>query len=320
MSNDILEQVKNSIPAEIRMISGCKDEQTSADVSNVSSFQLPDPAGRAGGALTSSLLKVVYADEKAPDDDLSYQDVLLQVRDILSSGRYTQIPQLSSSRPLDISHKFDITPDNFNGTKRAVLIGINYIGQQGELSGCHNDIMNIKKYIQDVHGFEEENITILMDDGEHVNPTRDNILNAYRTLVASCVDGDCVYCHYSGHGGKLRDDNGDEADGYDETLVPVDYASAGQIRDDALFTTLVGAFRAGVTATFVMDCCHSGTVLDLPFVFVADGEHTQMETPPDFDMSILMGLAQTLMSEGGAEGGGAEDALAAAAAQCCTIL
>ena len=38
------------------MISGCEDSQTSADVSNVSSFQLPDPKGRAGGACTSALL------------------------------------------------------------------------------------------------------------------------------------------------------------------------------------------------------------------------------------------------------------------------
>lgn len=30
---------------DIRMISGCQDHQTSADVSNVSSFQLPDPCG-----------------------------------------------------------------------------------------------------------------------------------------------------------------------------------------------------------------------------------------------------------------------------------
>lgn len=55
---------------DIRMISGCQDKQTSADVSNVSSFQLPDPAGRAGGALTSTLLKVLYEDERKSNDDL----------------------------------------------------------------------------------------------------------------------------------------------------------------------------------------------------------------------------------------------------------
>ena len=30
-----LEQAKKAIPAEVHMISGCRDEQTSADVSNV---------------------------------------------------------------------------------------------------------------------------------------------------------------------------------------------------------------------------------------------------------------------------------------------
>ena len=45
------EEYENTKPDElkkdIRMISGCHDKQTSADVSNVSSFQLPDPAGES---------------------------------------------------------------------------------------------------------------------------------------------------------------------------------------------------------------------------------------------------------------------------------
>ena len=140
-----LQQAEQAIPAEVRMISGCMDEQTSADVSNVASFQLPDPAGRAGGACTAALLKVLYADNRVPDEDLSFQDVLLKMRDILSSGSYTQIPQLSSSRPLNVEHKFEIIPPDFSGTKRAVLIGINYVGHNpGELSGCHNDVHNMK--------------------------------------------------------------------------------------------------------------------------------------------------------------------------------
>ena len=46
-----------AIQANVFMISGCQDSQTSADVSNVSSFSLPNPNGRAGGACTSALLK-----------------------------------------------------------------------------------------------------------------------------------------------------------------------------------------------------------------------------------------------------------------------
>jgi hypothetical protein len=51
---------------------------------------------------TSAMLKVLYADHKAPDKDLSFQEVLLKMRGVLSQGKYQQIPQLSASRPLDI--------------------------------------------------------------------------------------------------------------------------------------------------------------------------------------------------------------------------
>lgn len=272
------------------MISGCQDAQTSADVSNVASFQLPDPAGMSGGACTSALLKILYADHKA-QTDLTFQEVLMRMRGILSSGKFTQIPQLTSSRPLDVKHPFEIVPDGCIGTRRAVLIGINYVGMQGELSGCHNDVMNIKEYIMDVWGFTEENITVLLDDGKHANPTRANILKAYTDLVNASEDGDAAFCHYSGHGGKLRDQDGDEADGFDETLVPLDYASTGQIRDDDIYSTLVGPMKSGVTLTCIMDCCHSGTVLDLPFMFKADGEQEEMMVQPEFDFGPLGALA-----------------------------
>jgi len=308
-----MSSIEEAIPANVRMISGCRDEQTSADVSNVSTFSLPDPAGRAGGACTSGLLKILYADQHKPDEDLSFQEVLLKLRDVMSSGRFTQIPQLTSSRPTDVKTPFTLVPDECTGTKRALLIGINYIGQQGQLSGCHNDVLNMVEYLKDVWGFEDENITILLDDGEHTNPSRDNILNAYRRLVAESQPGDAVYCHYSGHGGRLRDDDGDEKDGYDETLVPVDYQQAGQIRDDDLYSILVGPMKAGVVLTCVMDCCHSGTVLDLPYAFIADGEHEEMELKPDFDMAKLIKFAQMLA----AASNGDPMVLVQA---CCTIL
>ena len=77
---------------------------------------------------------------------------------------------------------------------------------------------------------------------------------------------------WAGHGSRVRDQDGDEDDGYDETLVPVDFQRNGQIRDDDIFKILVKPLRAGVTMTCLMDCCHSGTVLDLPYRFTADGD------------------------------------------------
>ena len=139
------------------------------------------------------------------------------------------------------------------------MIGINYVGDDpGELSGCWNDVLNMKKYIMDVHGFAEENITILMDDGEHTEPTHANIINAYKTVVAQSEEDDAIFLHYSGHGTKLRDDDNDEADGYDEALVPRDFQSNGMIRDDDLYDILIKACPDGVHMVSLMDCCHSG--------------------------------------------------------------
>lgn len=297
--SDTLEQAKQAIPAEIRMISGCRDEQTSADVSNVASFSLPDPAGRAGGALTSALLNVTYADHTNTGKDLSYSETLLAVRDQLKKKGFEQIPQLSSSRPMSMDTHFDLVPEGFSGARRAVMIGINYVGQQGELRGCHNDVLNMKEYIMDVHGFKEENIEVLMDDGKHTSPTYANIIDAFNRLVSASASGDVVFTHYSGHGGKMKDQDGDEKDGYDETLIPLDYQSAGQIRDDTLFKDLVGKLAQGVFATSIMDCCHSGSVLDLPYVFIADGEHETMEVSPEFDFAPLLSLAQQILSQQG---------------------
>jgi hypothetical protein len=290
------ERVESAIASEFHMISGCEDKQTSADVSNVGSFHLPNPSGRAGGACTSALLQVLYADKQKPKEDLSFKDVLLKMRDILKAKNFEQIPQLSSSRAMDIETKFDISPDGFKGVKRAVLIGINYIGQNGELSGCHNDVLNMKEYIMNIHGFEEENITILIDDGIHKDPTRNNILAAYKQLVADSKPGDVAYCHYSGHGGKLRDDNNDEEDGYDETLVPLDFKNAGQIRDDDLLDTLVVRMPKGVFVTAVMDCCHSGTVFDLPYNFKADGQQQSMTQNDNFDFGPFIKILSQIMS------------------------
>ena len=98
--------------------------------------------------MSSCLLNVTYADHHDTAKDLSWKDVLGEVRGQLKTKGYKQIPQLSSSRPTDLDEIFTLAPKDFSGTKRAVMIGINYVGQQGELSGCHNDCKNMMEYIK----------------------------------------------------------------------------------------------------------------------------------------------------------------------------
>lgn len=44
----------------------------------------------------------------------------------------------------------------------------------------------------------------------------------------------------SGHGAFVKDRSGDEEDGKDETLIPTDYRTAGQIKDDEIFEEVRG--------------------------------------------------------------------------------
>lgn len=281
------EQKPDGFRQDIRMISGCEDVQTSADVFNVASFDLPDPAGRAGGACTSALLRILYKDEKVPEDDLSFTQVLTKMREDLAKKNFSQIPQLSASNPIDVDTDFDLVPATATGTRRAVMVGINYVGLQNELLGCHNDVLNMKKYIMNIHGFKEENITILMDDGYNKVPIKKNLMAAYKKIIEETKSGDAVFLHFSGHGAKLRDDDGDEDDNYDEALVPLDFKENGMIYDDDLYEILCKPLAEGAHMFSLMDCCHSGTILDLPYVFKGDGSSNEM---------LLSQLLETLAS------------------------
>ena len=85
------ERAKTVIAADIRMISGCEDAQTSSDVSDVANFKLPDPAGRGGGACTSGLLQVLYADHVDTSADMTFEQVLLKLRDNLQEMGLSQV-------------------------------------------------------------------------------------------------------------------------------------------------------------------------------------------------------------------------------------
>jgi hypothetical protein len=50
-------------------------------------------------------------------------------------------------------------------------------------------------------------------------------------------------------------------------MIPVDYKKSGQILDDWLYDNVAKKFKSGVFCTFLYDCCHSGSILDLPYVY-----------------------------------------------------
>ncbi|GBG58987.1 hypothetical protein CBR_g24336 [Chara braunii] len=78
--------------------------------------------------------------------------------------------------------------------------------------------------------------------------------------------GDCLVFYYSGHGIQVKDLDGDELDGYDEALVPVDFEKSGVMLDDEINQLIVRPLIKGVRLHAIIDACHSGTMLDLPYL------------------------------------------------------
>jgi hypothetical protein len=89
---------------------------------------------------------------------------------------------------------------------------------------------------------------------------------AMHWLVQGCSYGDSLVFHFSGLGAQVADDDGDEVDGYDEALCPMDAFQKGPILDDEINEVMVRPLVHGARLHAVVDACYSATVLDLPFL------------------------------------------------------
>lgn len=87
-----------------------------------------------------------------------------------------------------------------NGRRKALLIGINYFGQRGQLRGCINDVRNMSAYLVEQYGYKREDMVILTDDQQNPmsQPTKQNILRAMHWLVKDARPNDSLFFHYSG--------------------------------------------------------------------------------------------------------------------------
>lgn len=177
-----------------------------------------------------------------------YNDNIKSLTDNLNRN----IQKVSSFQPKQIT---------INGTKKALLIGINYIDTPSELNGCINDVNCIRERISQI-GFND--ITILTDYTSF-RPTKTNILDTFTNLLANAQAGDYLFFAYSGHGNYTLDRNGDETTGYDQMIVPLDF---NMIIDDELKTIIQNKLKPNVTLFAMFDSCYSGSVLDLKYQYL----------------------------------------------------
>ena len=221
----------------------------------------------------------------------SYQKVKNFQKERFLSIVPTQVPIVHGGKHKPTTNTVAVTNPvvvtNQVPVKRALLIGINYFGTGNQLNGCIKDVQNIYNLLTTKFNYKPENIKILSDDqqGEY-KPTKTNIIDNINTIVAMTKPGDELFMHYSGHGTQVSSTNDDEdlnpdASGKDDALCPCDFDDYngvdGFIVDDELKEILVNKIPIGAKFRAFFDCCHSGTALDLPFLYRLGDYYTQVE-------------------------------------------
>ncbi|KAF2848501.1 peptidase C14 [Plenodomus tracheiphilus IPT5] len=160
--------------------------------------------------------------------------------------------------------------------KKSLLIGINYTGSTHELRGCHSDVENMSEFLSYRGYTDSPRDRVILTDGPEVSPsspyypTGHNLLAAMDWLVSE--PGCTLFLHYSGHGGQVKDVDRNRSTGLDDSLVPVDFETRGQLSSTLLHEHLVTRMAADCTLFIILDCCHSGSAVELPFVFRTDGD------------------------------------------------
>lgn len=151
-------------------------------------------------------------------------------------------------------------------TKRALVVGISQYPQSDKdawkaIHGA-NDAELIVSVLK-LQGFSTVKIS-------NNAATATSIRKGLEDMISSCVSGDMVYLHFSCHGQPYEDLNGDEEDGWDESIVPYDaqmvyrkgkYEGVNHIIDDELHTYFQRLRRKVGRKGFVcvvVDACHSG--------------------------------------------------------------
>ena len=168
-----------------------------------------------------------------------------------------------------------LSPLSAAAAVRALLIGVSdYHTLDADLRGPRNDVRLMAQALIG-RGADPASLKVLTTPGADLpaavapaaDPTRAAILAGLDDLAATSEPGDTVVVYYSGHGSQAPDQNGDEAGGYDEIILPSDStnwkgaigAVENSIVDDELRLKMQAILDTGAHLVAILDACHSAT-------------------------------------------------------------
>jgi uncharacterized caspase-like protein len=142
-----------------------------------------------------------------------------------------------------------------------LIIGINdytNLPPANDLNYCEADATSIYNALLK-NDWQNGDLSLLLGNAA----TKSDVLSTLDNILNQADENDLVLVYFSGHGINFIDPSGEEADGYDEAIVPVDYVPGDKgtvITDDEL-GTLFGSCKTQ-KGVFMIDCCYSGGVIN----------------------------------------------------------
>ncbi len=156
----------------------------------------------------------------------------------------------------------------------ALVFGLNYAHYpDSALAGCVYDANTISQYLINAFGADVTKHTDDSVENGRAHTTRQGMITALTAFAARSRNLRFAWVHFSGHGTQVRDASGDEPDGKDECIVPSDYKTAGFITDDQL-RGILATFAPTCRVVVVLDSCHSGTAVDLKYLWGTSAART----------------------------------------------
>lgn len=138
----------------------------------------------------------------------------------------------------------------------------------GEKLDTYENAMMMKKILEDSGVTSIEMIC-------NTDATAEEVLKLVKKVGKKCDSNDMFFFFYSGHGDRCPDQDGDEEDGMDEAMCTPSKdgnCNPGTYLRDDTFAEAVAEVHSG-EKLIILDCCHSGSMLDFNKKFQWEGQH-----------------------------------------------
>lgn len=152
--------------------------------------------------------------------------------------------------------------------KFSLHIGFNYPRTQSSLNGCWNDAHMMRR-LAITMGYKPR----MLIDKRRL--TRARVFRELQSFILK-PNGSHLFLTYSGHGSSINAGSDQyEKDGKNEALVMPDLS----LLQDDVFFKIIQKLPNRSRLTIVLDCCHSGTGCDFPYILNSSQNKWVLDRP-----------------------------------------